>query len=278
MRTASPRPAVIVFALALTACVRPATMPITVPAPASEMSATEAAEEVRARTRADSLRQRLLAATTWTELGTRCSPGVLRTFADSTPEGQARITEAMEILERTIVFHGIEEPVNTPAAHDLLRAVAGWEAGLARPKWDVPRGEPVREAIAAGLAGEYENPATGRCEAYTERSKVVIVTPELENFAPPRLDTARIAVFVGDEGLKRARDQFWSTHTASDPIFTYTKIRVFVLWRDYAVVTVNRPAENRGVAALPHGAGGGSYIFHRQDGEWRLLVIARTWG
>lgn len=279
MRTASSRPAVFVVAIAtLMACARPATLPGDVPAPAPAQSGTEAAEHARALARADVLRDRILAASSWTELGTRCNPGVLRTFADTTAAGQGSMTAAIEDLERTIIFHGIDEPVNTPAAHDLLRTVAGWEAGLVRPKWDVRRGETPREAIATGLAGEFENPATGRCEAYTEREKVVIVTPELVNFVPPRLDTARIAVFVGEAGLRRARDEFWSTRGSGDPIFTYTKIRVFVPWRDYAVVTVNRPAENRGVSALPHGAGGATYIFHRSDGEWKLLVIARTWG
>ena len=279
MRTALPRPAVFFVALATAvACARPATLPSDVPAPATAQSGTEAAEHARALARANVLRDRILAASSWTELGARCNPGVLRTFADTTTAGRNNTASTIEDLERTIIFYGIEEPVNTPAAHDLLRTVAGWEAGLGRPKWDVRRGEPAREAIATGLAGEFENPATGQCESFTERAKTVIVTPELLNFVPPRLDTSRIAVYVGDAGLRRARDEFWSTHSAGDPIFTYTKIRVFVPWRDYAVVTVNRPAENRGVAALPHGAGGASYIFHRADGEWRLLVIARTWG
>ena len=61
-------------------------------------------------------------------------------------------------------------------------------------------------------------------------------------------------------------------------MFTYTKIWPVIVWRDFAVVTVNRPAEDKATVPLPRGAGGSTYIFHRAGSEWRLLVISRTWG
>ena len=63
----------------------------------------------------------------------------------------------MERLERLVVVQGVENPLDTPAAHDLLRTVVLWEAGGLRPRWDVARGGEDRRAIAPGLVGEFRN-------------------------------------------------------------------------------------------------------------------------
>jgi hypothetical protein len=155
----------------------------------------------------------------------------------------------------------------------------GWEAAASRPNWDVPAGMPTKEAIAAGLSGEFKNPETGKCEAYVPFDTLNIVIPELPTFVPPKLPKISLNVFQGDSGLLKLRDAYYAANASiANAVLLYTRLRAVTIWNDYAVVAVNRPAEQRGVLQLPQGGGGGSYIFHRVNGEWRLVVIARTWG
>ena len=279
MRTAALlRPAMLVLlaAIASAGCARPAAR-AAAPTPAGA-----AGEEARAHALADSLRGRILATAAFTEFpGDSCNPGTLRTFPRDTTQAARAGTEAIvERLERLVIVQGVETPLDSPAAHDLLRTVVLWEAGGPRPRWDVARRGEDRRAIAPGLVGEFRNPTTGKCESYVASDTATVVIPEVPNFRVPTVPGVRLSLYMGEAGLKQARDAFFVKQGASDStsLFTYTRVRAAVVWGDYAVVAVNRPAESRGIQALPAGGGGASYIFHRVGDEWRLLTIARTWG
>jgi hypothetical protein len=245
-------------------------------------AAAAAAEDARYYERALALRRRILARASWAALDSAaCNPGFLRLLtADTAAAKRDSAVSDVETLERIIVAGGIDGSLDTPAAHDLLRTVVAWEAAAARPAWDVQPGEVPRRAIAAALSGQFFNPQTKACESYPSSDTLVVVLPSgVTSFTPPKLPGVALTVVVGQEGLNRARDAFYAARGASAPsIFSYTRIRAAVVWRDFAVVAVNRPAEARAVVQLPQGAGGAAYIFHHAGGEWRLLAITRTWG
>jgi hypothetical protein len=276
------RPAVLTIALA--ACASgpvPAAAPLPAASDTSE-AAVVAREEAAYQRRADSLRARILARAEWTDMGAdSCRPGAFRSFAgDTATADSARGENADSLaarLERLIIARGVGGPVDTREGHDLLRTVISWEADLERPRWDVPRGQPPRETIAAGLAGQYRNPETGSCDRYVPNEGLVFVIPAVTDFQPPKARTGQLEVVTGEDGLKAVRDRFFVSATDADPIFTYSRIAPVVLWGSYAVVTVDRPAELRGVHPLNQDAGGATYIFHRVEGAWRLLVIVRSW-
>ena len=275
MRTAILRPAML--CLLISACVSstPTTTVSTAPAP------TLSAEEAFALQTANARRDTILNNSSWMDFeGDACNPGVLRTFGKDTVAEEIRKTEqTVEALERQIIARGLDVSLDSPVGHELLRTVIAWESGTGRPRWDVPRGVTPPQAIAAGLSGEYKNPETGKCEEYVPFDTMNIVIPNVANFIAPRTNKVVLGVFKGDSGLARLRDQYYSAHAhLPNAVLLYTRVRLVVMWNDYAVVAVNRPAEARGVVQLPQGGGGASYIFHRAGGEWRLLVIARTWG
>ncbi|MDQ8153750.1 MAG: hypothetical protein P3B98_03720, partial [Gemmatimonadota bacterium] len=230
--------------------------------------------------RADSLRVAILAGARFVQLDSaQCQPGALRTFPDSArPTGATPPGELMARLERLIIAQGVENPVDTPLGHALLRGVAGWEAGMARPNWDVPEGTPTVPSIAAGLAGEFWNPDTKKCESFVPQDAQYVLLPPLKNFTMPRPPKTELTVGFGAQGLLELRDKFFAAHRKdSTAVLTYAHVIATVIWRDYAVVAVNRPAEQMGAMALRKGAGGSTYLFHLVNGEWRLLGIVRTW-
>ena len=275
MRTAFLRPAI--ACVLMSACVsKPAPAPVPAPAAAVVMEADEA----DALRRANAKRDTILMGSSWTDFeGDACNPGSLRTFTDSTSDGATKMAQQVEALERIIVAFGLDRNIDTPAGHALARTMIGWEAAAARPQWDVPAGAPTREVIAAGLSGEFKNPETGKCEAYVPFDTINIVVPVMPTFTAPKLPKLVVNVFQGDSGVAKLRDAYYVAHAnIPNAVLLYTRIRVLTVWNDFAVVAVNRPAEQRGILQLPQGGGGASYIFHRVNGEWRLLVIARTWG
>jgi hypothetical protein len=272
VRTAFLRPAIV--CVVLSACAsQPA--PVTQPAPV-----VMDADEAKALQRANARRDSILAGSAWTDFeGDACNPGSLRTFVDSTAEGSTKMAQQVEALERIIIAYGIDKEIDNPAGHSLLRTVIAWEAAVSRPKWDVPRGAPLKDAIAAGLSGEFKNPETGKCEAYVPFDTLNVVIPVMPTFKPPTLPKIQLGVFQGDSGVARLRDAYYAANVnVPNAVLLYTRVRGLTLFHDFAVVGIHRPAEQRGVLALPQGGGGASYIFHRENGEWRLLVIARTWG
>ena len=275
MRTALLRPAIV--CVLLSAC---ASQPAPTPAPVAEVVAPLEADEANALWRANAERDSILSASTWTDFeADACNPGALRTFNDTTSEGARKMTAHVENLERIIVAFGVDNDIDTPAAHGLLRTIIGWESATSRPKWDVPAGTPTKDAIAAGLSGEFKNPETGKCEAYVPFDTMNFVIPVMPKFKTPAISKVTVGVFQGDSGVARLRDAYYAANAdLPNAVLLYTKVRALNVWRDYAVVSVNRPAEQRGILQLPQGGGGATYIFRRVDGEWRLLVIARTWG
>ena len=280
MHTAMSRPALLLTVMLSAACARtpaPETAPAAEASPFAETAATAAAEEARYRQRADSLRRVILEHAEWVDLGTdSCNPGTFRSFSRDSTDTLV-VTRSVELLERAIVVRGVELPLTERVSHDLLRTVIAWEADLARPMWDVLGKETPRRTMSPGLGGQYVNTATGACDRFVPLEGQTYVIPDVGSFTPPQGSAGRLQVVVGDEGLKSARDRFFATHTAADPIFSYTRLAPVIVWGDYGLVSVNRPAELRGVQLLPTGAGGATYIFHRVRNEWRLLTIVRTW-
>ena len=280
MRSTFPRVALCALTLsALAAC---ATRPASSPAPPAieRAEAGPSAEEQRYMTRADSLRGAILGTAAWAELGEdSCNPGALRTFVDTTAAARARHDSTVRALESVIIARGIDEPLDTRAGHALLRTAVRWEAAGTRPRWDVLAEGDNRRAIAAGLGGAYREAASGTCQPYATTDSVVVVIPPVPGFTLSGRDGLRTILYAGDEGLGRARELFSAQpgRTAASE-FAFTRLRAVVLWRDYAVVSVVRRAEHGAVADPGAAAGGASYIFHRVGEEWRLLVVARTWG
>lgn len=273
MRTAFLRPAI--AGLLFCAC---AGQPSPAPAPAPVVITD--VDEASALRRANAQRDSILAGSAWTDFdGDACNPGSLRTFTDSTAEGSTKMARHVEALERIIIAYGIDKEVDNVAGHSLLRTLINWESATSRPRWDVPKGAPVKEAIAAGLSGEFKNPETGKCEAYVPFDTINIVIPVVPKFTPPTHPKVHLGVFQGDSGVAKLRDAYYAANAnVPNAALLYTRVRALTVWNDYAVVAVNRPAEQQGVLQLPQGGGGASYIFRRENGEWRLLVIARTWG
>lgn len=281
MRSTVPR--LVVCALTLSSLAACTTRPAPTPAPAAAAEPAEpgpSAEEQRYLARADSLRGAILATAAWAELGEdSCNPGALRIFADTGATARARHDSSVRALEAVIIARGVDDPLDTPAAHALLRTAIRWEAAGTRPRWDVLAGGADRRAIAAGLGGAYRDGASGTCQPYAKTDSVVMVIPPAPGFTLPDRDGLRTILYTGDDGLGRARESFYAQpgRTASSE-FAFTRLRAVVPWRDYAVVSVVRRAENGKVTEPGEAAGGASYIFHRVGGEWRLLVVARTWG
>ena len=276
MHTAMLRPALMLIVMLPAACARN-TAPKTAPSPFAATESMMAAEEAQYRRRADSLRNVILRHAEWVDLGTdSCNPGAFRSFR---PDGTDTLvfTRSLEKLERAIVVSGLELPLTERVSHDLLRTVIAWEADLERPMWDVPGNMEPRRAMAPALGGEFVNSVTGSCDRFVPLEGQTFVIPDAGTFNTPREWRGKVQVVVGEEGLKGARDRFFATHTEADPIFTYTWLAPVVVWADYALVTVNRPAELRGTQRLPTGAGGATYIFHRVGNDWRLLAIVRSW-
>lgn len=279
MRTASMRPALMLLVLA--ACARgvptptPSDAPLPAPLPGIE------GEDDRYYQRALDLRQRILSRATWSDFAdSTCNSGAHRIFSsDSSPEQFTRAQQDVRTLERIIVARGVDNPLDTPAGHELLRLVIAWEAAAERPRWDVPSGHEPRTAIATGLSGRFKNPETGKCEVYVAFDTLTVVLPDsVPGFAPPKLPETVVVPLVGEGGLNSARDAFYArTVGAPSEIFHYVRISAAVLWRDFAMIAVNRPAEARATVQLPQGAGGAAYLFHRVGNEWRLLTISRTW-
>jgi hypothetical protein len=267
------------------ACGRQAAPPATGVAPAAvgadSLAPHSTAEEAARYALANELRAQILRATVWENpgRGAPCDPGVLRTFPADSGRGFAQVDSAIRRLERTIIVMGVDQPVDVPAGHSLMRTVLSWEAGEERPRWDVPAGEKPLRAVPAGLTGEFFNETTKRCEPLSATDTVTMVMPAMRGFvAPTSLRTAHAALFQGDSALQRARDAFFAAKGSdSTAVFLYTQVTALVLWREFAVVSVNRPVEKQAVVRLQKGVGGATYLFRREKDEWRLLVIARTW-
>ena len=238
-------------------------------------------EEERYYSRALRLRERILDHARWMESDSlACDPGALRIFStDSVSAARDSVAQHVNMLERLIIVRGVDNTLDTPRAHDLLRTVLAWESDAVRPSWDEKRDGPPRQAIAAGLSGKFMNPETRKCESLAPFDTVYAVLPVLTGFSMPQSGNVSFVLAYGEEGLNRMRDAF-HTRTRETPgsVLNYVRVRAAVVWRDLAVIAVNRPIDSRGAVSIQQSAGGAAYIFRYSKGEWRLLTITRTWG
>jgi hypothetical protein len=239
-----------------------------------------AGEDDRYFARANVLRDQVLTQAAWADLGGgECQEGALRVFStDSASAKNTTATSLIAQLERIVVARGVETPLDSAPVIELLGSIIGWESGITRPKWDVPEGQGAREAIAAGLTGEFLNPVTGRCELLAPFDTMRVVLPNGAQVPPPVSQNPIVLVESGEAGLKRLRDMFFMlARDIPNAVMTYTHVIALAEWRGYAVVAVNRPAELQGAVLHKKTAGGAAYLFRRVGGEWRLLTITRTW-
>jgi hypothetical protein len=226
------------------------------------------------------LRERVLGQAQWVEFGSgECREGALRVFStDSASAQNSNVTELIAHLERIVIARGAEARLDSAPVVELLSTVIGWESGITRPKWDVRAGQEAPEAIAAGLTGEYMNPVTSKCELLAPFDTMRVVLPEGASVPRPVARSPVVLVESGPEGLNRLRDAFFAlTSDNPEAVMTYTSVIAIAEWRGFGVVAVNRPAELRGALLHRKTAGGAAYLFHRENGEWRLLAITRTW-
>ena len=245
------------------------------PAPAPT-SASVAYDESRALARADSLRAALLARAGWQTDADSCDPGTLRIFpGDTTSAARKQTEETIATLEELIVSRGLD----APPSPELLRTIVAWESSGERPRWDVAAGERAeRRALAPGLGGRFRNPNSRRCESYVSLDSATFVVPVVARFEAPRVKGVHITVLAGDSAFRAARTAHFARETKADATFDYARVAPLLTWGDYGLATVRRQSEFRsGETAVRNDAVSASYLFHRAGGEWRLLVIARSW-
>jgi hypothetical protein len=227
-------------------------------------------------------RAHLLRTSDFTDIGQdRCNQGWLRAFPrDSTDSMREATTELVDKLEKLIQAYAVDAPLDSPEGRLLLRTVLQWETGRERPRWDVWSGKANREAIAAGLTEQVPEVATGRCLINARGDTAAYVLPPVSGLELPASRGASTRLVFGERGLASLRSKYWSTKPAYDSsaVMAYTRVSAAMLWKEYAVVTVHRPIEQRDGTALSTSNGGGTYIFHRVGNTWLLLVIARSWG
>lgn len=240
-----------------------------------------AAERKAAAERAMELRGLIVKAGTLLSMGDdQCSPGALRTFGDNTRGiDRKAIDRAIWDLERLVLLYGNNKEYADTTTQSLLRTVMTWEGGGVRPRWDSDEPNPPA-AIAPGLMGEFPDPESGKCVRARDLDTVTFWIPGLEEMAMPRRgDGPVLKAYFGREGNLRARDEFTATRGAQEnEVLEYVRVAPVFRWDDWAVVGVHRPIERQGTMITGESTGGASYVFRRVGGEWRLVVIARSWG
>lgn len=226
-------------------------------------------------------RARYLRRSAWADLGDRCSPGSLRIFPrDTSPAQRDSLQALVESMERTVLVRGVGARLDTPEAKSLLRTIVGWEAGIDRPTWD-ENGTVVHRAVAAGLTGDVPDPRGPGCIASPLASDTVtFVLPGFTDMEFPKAPRPRVKAYFGPDGQKHARDEFFSAvgSKAPDADLMYTVVAPIVMWREWALVGVNRPKERAGVEVGANSNGGAVYLMRRVGAEWRLLSVVRSWG
>jgi len=225
-------------------------------------------------------RAQYLRGASWANLGERCNPGSLRIFPGATSREERDSLERIVLrMEQTILGRGAgATAIDTPDGRALLRTIVGWEAGIDRPNWDSDE-KRVRQAISTGLTGEYPDPNGPGCLTAITNDTVTFVLPGFTDMIFPNSPNVRVKAYFGPEAINHARNEFAAKHLNTPGAeLSYIFISPFVMWRDWAVVTVTRPVEERGVVVGKRNDGGAVYLMHRVGTEWRLLSIMRTWG
>lgn len=240
-----------------------------------------AADDAMYHNRVAMERKFYLRGASWAELGDRCNPGALRVFADATTLVQRdSIQKLVEHIEQTIIARGVGSRLDTPDARSLLRTIVGWEAGIDRPLWDAD--DTVdRIAVATGLTGEVPDPNGSGClPSPMSSDTVTFVVPGFTTMEFPGAPKPRVKAYFGPDARRQARDEFYTQVGSKDPTadLSYWLIAPVVIWRDWALVGVDRPREKQGTEIGGPGNGGAVYMMHRVGTQWRLLAIVRTWG
>lgn len=258
--------------------------PHSVKAQAVADSATRAfleADEQYFDQRLHAQRARYLEGAAWADLGDRCNPGALRVFPKATTvQERDSLQKLVEHMEQTIIARGVGARLDTPAAQVLLRTIVGWEAGIDRPLWDVDTKE-SRIALAAGLTGEYADPTGPGClPSPMAADTVTFVIPGFTTMEFPNAPKPRVKAYFGPDGQRHARDDFFAAVGSKDPQseLQYVLVAPVLIWRDWALVGVDRPREKGGIEVGSGSNGGAVYLMRRVGQQWRLLTIVRTWG
>lgn len=226
-------------------------------------------------------RARYLKGAAWADLGDRCNPGALRVFPKATsPQQRDSLQQLVEGMEQTIIGRGVGSRLDTPSAQVLLRTIVGWEAGIDRPLWDVDTKE-SRTALAAGLTGEYADPRGPGClPSPMAADTVTFVIPGFATMEFPKAPRPRVKAYFGPDAQRHARDEFFAAVGSKDPQseLQYVLVAPVLIWRDWALVGVDRPREKGGIEIGSGSNGGAVYLMRRVGQQWRLLTIVRTWG
>ncbi len=258
--------------------------------PASAPEQSDSAKAIRAFLEADDAfyatrlmteRSLYLKGASWAELGDRCNPGDLRVFPQDTSSlQQDSLQRIVERMESTLIARGVGQPLDTPEARALFRVIVGWEAGIDRPRWDSDDKD-QRMAVAAGLTGEVPDPRSNGClPSPLASDTVTFVLPGVQTFEFPKAPRPRVKAYFGPLGQRRARDEFFTARGKTDPEaeLSYVLVAPVLVWRDWALVAVDRPREKGGVELGSASNGGAVYMLRRVRGEWRLLSVVRSWG
>ncbi len=226
-------------------------------------------------------RAALLQRAEWAELGDRCNPGALRVFPRDTMASQRdSVQRLVERIEQTVISRGVGSRLDTPEARTLLRTIVGWEAGIDRPFWDVDT-KTSRAAFATGLTGDVPDPRSAGClPSPLAADTVTFVLPGFSTMDFPGAPRPRVKAYLGPESQKRARDEFFGAVGAKNPEaeLSYILIAPVLIWRDLALVGVDRPREKGGVEIGSASNGGAVYLMRKFGTQWRLLAVVRSWG
>jgi hypothetical protein len=239
--------------------------------PDSAFSGVAAA--ARAHRTADSLRTRILSLANFAGfISPECSNGELRVFERDTKNESPSLLGS---LEKLVMSYGAFESLNTEPGKALLRALTRLELGGPGPRWDTVAGTGPR-SFNPNLPVQKSTPD---CLLTAGTAPDGLVLPPVTNFTPPRdSGTLSAPIEYGTSGLALIRSEYFKAHAKdTKAVMHHSRVNAYALWEDYAIVSVTREAEIKGVVALAKETNGVVYAFHRVGSEWRLIALVRTW-
>lgn len=247
----------------------------------AESSAFLLAEEESIAEQLRAQRALYLKGASWAELGDRCNPGALRIFPkDTSLAARDSLARLVGRMEQTLIGRGVGARLDTPEARTLLRTIVGWEAGIDRPLWDVDD-KSQRTAVATGLTGDVPDPRSDKClPSPLAADTVTFVIPGFASMEFPNAPRPRVKAYFGPDGQKRARDEFFAAVGSKRPEaeLSYIVVAPILIWRDWAIIGVDRPREKGGIEIGSGSNGGTVYLMRKIGTQWRLLTMVRSWG
>jgi hypothetical protein len=245
------------------------------PALRADTSLSSAGSDARARAQADSLRREILRYATFAGFGTTpCGGADMRTFERDT-SGKA-VSELLSRLELLVLSHGVSAPLDNEAGKALLRTVVRMEAGGPGPRWDVLTGSSPR-SFNPILPTMLYQPDVKKCVPTPGEEPDALILPAVPGFvAPTDSGTPPVHVRSDAAGANQIRDMFFARF-ANDTgaVLRITRVNAHAMWENYAIVSVVRERQSRGVMSVDGGTGA-VYALHRVGREWRLLAVVRT--